>query len=74
MVLAIPVLQLFLFGYAVVVNVEHIPPSSPTEPGCRRLAYVNAVIISMYFDVVEFVASQAEVIAALTRGGHRPAS
>ncbi len=69
MVLAIPVLQLFLFGYAVDVNVEHIPTVVADQSlDADSLAYVNALINSKYFDVVEYVASQAEVIAAIDAG------
>lgn len=69
MVLAIPVLQLFLFGYAVDVNVEHIPTVVADQSlDADSLAYVNALVNSKYFDVVKYVASQAEVIAAIDAG------
>ncbi|HNT75455.1 MAG TPA: ABC transporter permease [Anaerolineae bacterium] len=69
MVLAIPVLQLFLFGYAVDMNVEHIPMVVADQSmDAASLAYVDALVNSKYFDVVGYVASQAEVIAAIDAG------
>ncbi|MBN1487564.1 MAG: ABC transporter permease [Anaerolineae bacterium] len=69
MLLGIPIIQLFLFGYAVDMNVEHIPTAVADQSlDSASRDYVNAMVNSAYFDVVSYVAGEAEVIAAIDRG------
>lgn len=67
--LSIPLVQLFLFGYAVDMSVEHIPTvvaDQSLDPASR--AYLDAVVVSGYFDVVEYVSNQTEVVRVIDEG------
>ena len=69
LMLSMPLLQLFMLGYAVDMNVEHIPTIVADQSlDAHSLAYVNAMINTQYFDVVGYVASEAEVIEAIDSG------
>jgi ABC-2 type transport system permease protein len=69
LMLSMPLLQLFLLGYAVDMNVEHIPTIVADQSlDAHSLAYVNAMINTQYFDVVGYVASEAEVVQAIDNG------
>ncbi|HEY89486.1 MAG TPA: ABC transporter permease [Thermoflexia bacterium] len=69
MLIAIPMLQLFLFGYAVDINVKHIPlVVADQSMDAASRAYVNAMVNSAYFDVVEYVAGEDAVIEAIDAG------
>jgi ABC-2 type transport system permease protein len=67
--LAIPIMQLFILGYAIRMNVRHIPTAvadQSLDPASRD--YVEAMVASGYFDVVAYVPSQADVIQAIDDG------
>ena len=69
MLLIMPVLQLFLLGYAMTMNVDHIPTIVADQSlDSASQAYVNAMTTSGYFDVVGYVANQAEVVRAIDDG------
>jgi ABC-2 type transport system permease protein len=69
LMLSMPLLQLFMLGYAVDMNVEHIPTIVADQSlDAQSLAYVNAMINTQYFDVVGYVTSEAEVIQAIDSG------
>jgi ABC-2 type transport system permease protein len=69
MMLLMPMLQLFLFGFAIDMNVDHIPIAVADQSlDAHSQAYVDAMVTSGYFDVVEYVFSQAEVVAAIDEG------
>ena len=69
LMLSMPLLQLFMLGYAVDMNVEHIPTIVADQSlDAHSLAYVNAMINTQYFDVVGYVTSEAEVIQAIDSG------
>lgn len=52
--LAMPVIQLLLFGYAISINVDHVPTIVADQShDSATLAYVNAMVASSYFDIVE---------------------
>ncbi|MCA9976759.1 MAG: ABC transporter permease, partial [Anaerolineales bacterium] len=64
--LSIPMIQLFLFGYAISMNVEPIPTAvSDQSLDAASLAYVQALQASGYFDAVMYVPDQAGVVAAM---------
>jgi len=69
MMLSMPIVQLLLFGYAVDMNVEHIPTviADQSLDNASR-AYVAALVNSMYFDDVLYVASEADVIYEIDMG------
>lgn len=51
--LGLPLLQLFLFGYAINVTVDHIPTVVADQSlDSASLAYVDALTASGFFDVV----------------------
>jgi ABC-2 type transport system permease protein len=67
--LSIPLIQLVLFGYAITMNVQHIPTvvADQSRDAASR-AYVSAMETSGFFDVVAHVSSQAAVIRAIDAG------
>jgi ABC-2 type transport system permease protein len=67
--LAMPMIQLFLFGYAISMSVDHIPTlvaDQSLDPASR--AYVEAIAASGFFDIHAYVASQDEVLQAIDQG------
>ncbi len=64
--LTLPLFQLFLFGYAITMNVSHVPTivADQSMDSASR-AFVNALTTSNYFDVVLSASSQAEVMQAI---------
>jgi len=67
--LGLPIFQLFIFGYAIRMNVEHVPTvvaDQSLDPASR--AYVEAMVASGYFDVVAYVADQEAAIRAIDEG------
>jgi ABC-2 type transport system permease protein len=69
MLLAMPLLQIYLFGFAIDMNVDHIPTivaDQSLDAASRN--YVNAMVTSGYLDVIEYVSSQAEVVQAIDAG------
>lgn len=69
LMLSMPLLQLFMLGYAVDMNVEHIPTVVADQSlDAHSHAYVAAMVNTRYFDVIEYVASEAAVIHAIDSG------
>ncbi len=69
LMLGLPVIQLFLFGYAVDVNVEHIPTAVADQSlDAMSLAYVDAMVNSKYFDVLTYVPDEAAVVHLMDAG------
>lgn len=67
--LGLPLLQLFLFGYAINVTVDHIPTIVADQSlDSASQAYVDAMAASGFFDVVAYARSQAEVVRAIDAG------
>ena len=67
--IGLPIAQLFIFGYAIRMNVEHVPTAvadQSLDPASR--AYVQSMVVSGYFDVVTYVSSEEEVIRAIDEG------
>jgi len=67
--ISLPMIQLFLYGYAINMNVDHIPTvvADQSRDAASR-AYVDAMATSGYFDVVSYASNQAEVIQAIDQG------
>src|SRR5512143_3854937 len=67
-----PLLQLILFGYAISMNVRHIPTvvADLSMDGSSRL-YLDAVTTSGYFDIVAYLPDQQSVIDAIDAGQAR---
>jgi ABC-2 type transport system permease protein len=67
--LGLPIFQLIIFAYAIRMNVEHVPTvvaDQSLDPASRR--YVEAMVASGYFDVVAYVADEAEAIQYIDAG------
>src|ERR1700693_1757280 len=68
MALAVPVMMLVLFGYALSLDVDHIPAmvwDQDGTPASRDL--IHQFQGSRYFDVVEFVNGYAPIELAINR-------
>ncbi len=69
MVLLLPVLEMFLFAYAVSLTVDHIPTAvADLSRDAQSQSFVSALIASGYFDVEMYVADEKEVIKAIDEG------
>ncbi|UCC63026.1 MAG: ABC transporter permease [Anaerolineae bacterium] len=67
--LALPLIQLFLYGYAIRMNVDHVPTVVADQSlDAASRAYVEAMTTSGYFDVVAYVPDQAEAVRAVDEG------
>ena len=72
--LIMPILMLFLFGYAVETQILHQPTVVVDMSRDRQsLAYINAMVNTGFFDVVGYVESEAAAIRAIDRGQARVA-
>lgn len=64
-----PLMQLFLFGYALNTDVKHIPTiinDQAQDSVSRR--FIESLTTTVYFDVTEYVNSSREVNEAIDRG------
>lgn len=69
LMLSMPLLQLFMLGYAVDMNVEHIPTVVADQSlDAHSHAYVAAMVNTRYFDVIDYVANETAVIQAIDNG------
>ncbi len=69
LIIAMPLIELFFFAYAINLSVDHIPTAvCDMSFDVRSRDFVDALSASGYFDVVEWVGSEAEVIRALDEG------
>jgi ABC-2 type transport system permease protein len=69
LVLLMPVLEMFLFAYAVSLTVDHIPTAVADMSGdAESRAFTDALTASGYFDVEVYVADEADVIRAIDEG------
>lgn len=64
--ISLPLLQLILFGYAINMNVTHIPVViSDQSLDSESRAYVDELSNSNYFDVVGYASGEQEAIEAI---------
>src|SRR5579863_779607 len=69
MVLGVPVMQLFLFGFAINLNPKHLPTAiSADDSGHLTRSLVAALSNSDYFTLVKTVKSPAEAERLLNEG------
>jgi ABC-2 type transport system permease protein len=67
--LGLPVVQMLIFGYAICTDVRHIPLVVADQSLDRASrAFVQALTVSGYFDVADYVASEAQAIYAIDEG------
>jgi ABC-2 type transport system permease protein len=73
-VLVLPVVLLFLFGYAVEIQVHHIPTVvADASHDQHGWAFLEAMETSSFFDIEYYVESEAEAIRAIDEGRVRAA-
>ncbi len=69
MILALPLVEMFLFAYAVTLTVDHIPTAvADTSRDARSRAFVEALEISGYFDMEMRVEGKEQVLQAIGAG------
>ena len=69
LVLLMPVLEMFLFAYAVSLTVDHIPTAvADLSTDVQSRGFVEALVASGYFDIEMYVADEAGVIRAIDAG------
>jgi ABC-2 type transport system permease protein len=67
--LALPLVQLILFAYAININVSHVPTVVADQSmDTASRAFLDALTTSNYFDVVATASSQTEVIRSIDEG------
>jgi ABC-2 type transport system permease protein len=66
--LGLPLLQLFLYAYAVHTTVYHIPLAVVDQSHDRKSReFVQALVNSQYFDATRYLQSETEVIDAIDK-------
>lgn len=69
LLLTLPLLQLFLFGFAIDMNITHIPTAVADQSlDSASRAFVAALQNSGYFDVVLYVNGEAEATRVIDAG------
>ncbi len=67
--LGLPVMQLLILGYAIRTTVEHIPLVVADQSLDRASrTFVEAMVASGYFDVIDYVSSEAQAIRVIDEG------
>ena len=69
MVFGLPLIELFLFGYAVALTVYHIPTAVADQnrsPESRD--FIQALVNSQYFDITETLPSQDQIVQEINAG------
>lgn len=70
--LGLPLMQLFIYGYAISITVDHIPTIVANQSlDSASQAYVDDLTASGFFDIVGYARSQAEVVRAIDEGQAR---
>jgi ABC-2 type transport system permease protein len=65
-IIILPLLELFLFAYAIRLTVDHLPTVvADLSMDAQSRSFLSALEDSRYFDLNEYVGSQAEVIQAI---------
>ncbi len=68
-VLITPLLELFLFAYAVDMTVDHIPTAvADRSLDAQSRALIEAMTVSGYFDVKLYLEDEAQVVQAIDEG------
>ena len=66
MIILMPVLELFLFAYVGDMTLDHLPTAvADMSRDSSSRAFINALEVSGFFDVVHYVGSENEVIRAI---------
>lgn len=71
-ILSIPLIELFLFAYAVDLTVDRIPMSVADMAMDRQSrAFIDALEVSGFFDIVSYVPDQPSVVRTIDEGSVR---
>lgn len=66
MILLMPVLELFLFAYVGNMTLDHLPTAvADMSRDSSSRAFISALEVSGFFDVVQYVGSENDVIRAI---------
>jgi ABC-2 type transport system permease protein len=66
---SLPLLELFLFAYAVELTVDHMPTAvADMSRDVQSQQLIDALQVSGYFDVVRYLEDEADVIRAIDAG------
>lgn len=69
LMLGLPLLQLFLYAYAVNTSVYHIPTALVDQSRDRKSReFVQALVNSQYFDITQLLENENEVVNAIDKG------
>ncbi len=72
LILGMPLIQLVLFAYAVDLTADHLPTVvADLSVDAQSRAFVDALVVSGYFDVQMWAQNEAEVIRAIDQGRAR---
>lgn len=72
LILGMPLIQLFLFAYAVHLSADHLPTAvADLGMDVQSRALIDALVVSSYFDVQSYEQSEADVIRAIDEGRAR---
>jgi ABC-2 type transport system permease protein len=68
LMLGLPLLQLFLYAYAVNTSVYHIPTALVDQSRDRKSReFVQALVNSQYFDITQLLENENEVVIAIDK-------
>ena len=69
MLLAMPIILLFFFAYAVSLLADHMPTAiADMSLDAQSRAFINALVVSEFFDAKMYVEDEVEVIRAIDEG------
>jgi len=69
LILTVPMIELFLFAYAVDLTADHLRTAvADLSLDARSQAFISALSVSGYFDIDVYVQNEAEVIQAIDEG------
>ena len=69
LILTFPMIQLFLFAYAVKLTADHLPTAvANMSPDAQSQAFLSALSVSGFFDLKLYVETEAEVVRAIDEG------
>ncbi len=72
LIIIFPLIQLFLFAYAVDLQADHLPTVvADMSMDGRSQAFLDALVVSGYFDIVLHVQTEAQVVQAIDQGRAR---
>lgn len=67
--ISLPLIELFLFAYAVSLTVYHLPTAIVDQSNdAQSRAFIQALTNSQYFDITESLQSSSQVIQAIDSG------